>query len=164
MIFCPECMGVAQTATDRDFRDRLYQGENFREEILCRKCGRTFLADTSDGSITRGYSALKNPIKYNTERWLNALLFSEKKADTEGCVSIVLNYAVSGINSMSHKAFNNLGAVRVTMNMKTGMTYVLNKKIHGKYPERRMRVLKYSNILNITYGSKYLPLMHRVGT
>ena len=156
LIFCPECMGIAQKATDGNFIDRLYYDDDFPEEVICRECGRTFTINPSDGSITCGRYALKDPVKENTRRWLSAMLFSEENADMKGCVSVALNYAVSGINGTSYKTFNKPGAVRITMNMETGMIYMINKKVRGKYPEKDMRVIKGGDILNITYGSEYL--------
>lgn len=147
-VYCPWCSEIAVTVTGWDSIERVTKAE-VPEEMICRNCGAVICFQEPlypDNKV----------FKSETRRWTSADFFYEKYADTEGCVSAVLRYAISGINGTTQKLFNKYGAVRITMNMKTGMTYMMNAKIHGRYPDKMMKIIKNNKVINITYGSEYL--------
>lgn len=153
LIFCPTCGKLALKTSDVGFVRDIRFCSNERDTIICRNCGEHFELDRKNFTITDGYREIKNPVKYNTRQWTSALLFSEENADREGHVSIIFNQIMKGANATSFTPFQKTGAVRITMNMKTGMTYLMNKKINGKWPEKDMRIITgKNNIMNVTYG------------
>ena len=154
LIYCPWCSKHAHTLTDTNFVDMLTAGRKMAvpEEVICKNCGKPIRLDNTDGSLNSGFHSLAFPVKRHTGRWTSATFFDEEHTGTEGCATIMMHYMITGVNNKVHKLFNKYGAVRISMNMKTGMTYLANGKVYGKDTEKSMRIVNNGQITNITYG------------
>jgi hypothetical protein len=152
VVFCPWCRKKAGKITDDELIRKIY-GYDWMpvpEEIFCRTCGMPIQVEP------KNREKIDDMIKSDTRRWTEAFLFDEKDSFSKSSAVVVLNYSATGVNPESEKMFNKHGAIRLIMNMKSGMTYLKNGKIRGRYPEKYMRVIESSYPVNITYGSDCL--------
>lgn len=152
VVFCPWCRKKAGKITDDELIEEIlgYDTMLVSKEIFCRTCGMPIRIDSVRSKT------IEDPVKGNTKKWTDTFLFNEKDSFSSGSIAVVLNYTIAGVNIEKEKLYNKRGAVRLIMNMKSGMTYLRNGKIQGRYPEKSMRIIEGSYPINITYGSECL--------